>query len=934
MDYKDTLNLPRTDFPMRANLPKREPELLAEWQRTGLYERIQEARRGRPKFVLHDGPPYANGHVHLGTALNKVLKDIIVRYKTMAGMHAPYVPGWDCHGLPIEHQVERELAKKKQTPEGVGKVEVRRLCREYAERFVDIQRGEFRRLGVLGAWDAPYLTMAAAYEGTEVRELAKLIRGGYVYRGKKPVHWCASCTTALAEAEVEYEDLTSPSIYVTFPLEAPYPEPLRAVATGGRPVCVVIWTTTPWTLPANLAVALHPDLEYVAVETDRGVLVVARGRLDDVAAAIGLSAPRVVARMAGRTLEGGRARHPWIDRVVPLVLADYVTLDAGTGCVHTAPGHGQEDYETGRRYGLDVLAPVDARGRFTEEAGEFAGQFVFRADPAVVERVRAAGQLLKAEDLRHSYPHCWRCKKPVLFRATEQWFVSLEHGELRRQALGAIEQVRWIPTWGRDRITGMIQHRPDWCISRQRAWGVPVVAFYCAACDRAVLDAGVTEHVASIFETETSDAWFERSARDLLPLGFRCPGCGGGDFRKEDDILDVWFDSGVSHAAVLERHPELAPRADMYLEGTDQHRGWFHSALLTAVATRGGAPYDAVLTHGFILDGTGRKMSKSLENAMAPEEIIKQFGADVLRLWVAAEDYREDLRISQEILGRLVESYRRIRNTMRFLLGALADLDHAAPPPELLELDRWILHRTQRLIDRCRRAYDAYEFHVVYHAVNNFCSVDLSALYLDIVKDRLYCSAPAAAGRRAAQWTMSQIAEALTRIVAPVLSFTAEDVWRSLPGPREANVSLAAFPEVNPGLIDEALDGVYGRLFQVRAAVNKALEEARRLETIGHSLDASVRLAPADPASVAGTEWAALLARYRDELATLCIVSHVDVAERADGAPPSPLLADLTVGVSRAAGTKCARCWNYRPSVGTHPAHPEVCDRCHAVVNA
>jgi len=736
----------------------------------------------------------------------------------------------------------------------------------------------------------------------------------------------------LAEAEVEYEDLTSPSIYVAFPLVSPYPEALRSLE--GRAVDILIWTTTPWTLPANLAVAFHPDHEYVAVEVESRVLVLARGRFDEVVAALGLkdARPRILAQTPGRTLEGGRARHPWIERDVPLVLADYVTLDAGTGCVHTAPGHGQEDYETGRRYGLEVFAPVDARGRFTAEAGEFAGQFVFAADPAVVARVREAGRLLHAGELRHSYPHCWRCRKPVIFRATEQWFVSLEHRELRRRSLDAIGRVRWVPTWGQDRITGMVEHRPDWCISRQRAWGVPVVAFYCGSCGTALLDADVVDHVAEIFARETSDAWFVRGASELVPAGRACGSCGARDFHKEEDILDVWFDSGVSFAAVVEHHPELEPRADMYLEGTDQHRGWFHSSLLVAVATRETPPYDVVLTHGFTLDGAGRKMSKSLKNVIAPEEITSKYGADILRLWVAAEDYREDVRISAEILGRLVEAYRRVRNTLRFLLGALSDFDPTAAPPPPLELDRWILQRTQRLVERCGRAFDAYEFHVVYHAVNNFCSVDLSALYLDIVKDRLYCSAAGAPERRAAQWTIWRIADALTRIIAPVLPFTAEDVWAHLPGPREESVCLARFPEVDKALVDDAVEAVFERLLQMRAAVNKTLEEARQAGTIGHSLDANVWLAPVDPASAAGHDWAALLARYREELPTLCIVSQVEIGDRADGVPPCQLLTDLAIRVSPAAGRKCARCWNYRPSVGAAARHPDICDRCLAVV--
>src|SRR5881628_435152 len=776
MDYKATLNLPRTDFPMKANLAQREPETVRRWAETRVYERLLAANAGKPRFVLHDGPPYANGHIHLGTALNKVLKDIIVKHRAMTGRLAPYVPGWDCHGLPIELNVEKELGRAKK--EAMPKSEVRARYRAYAERFVAVQRDEFARLGVLGDWQHPYLTADPAYEAEEVRVLGRCIAAGLLYRGKKPVLWCPSCTTALAEAEVEYRDDESPSVYVAYPFVEPLPAALRGVAAPAA----AIWTTTPWTLPASLAVAVHPEHEYVAAAFGERTLVVAAALVPALERLLG--AARVLARFRGAELEGGRCRHPWIDRIVPLVLADYVTLESGTGLVHTAPGHGQEDYETGLRYGLEVLAPVDARGRFTAEVPEWAGLRVFDADGRIVERLREAGTLLASELFVHIYPHCWRCKNPIVFRATEQWFLGMDRADLRRRALAEIARVRWIPEWGRERIANMIATRPDWCLSRQRDWGVPIVALYCEGCGEPLVSEALCTHVAAIFEREGTDAWFRRPVADLVPRGMRCGACGGEAFRREDDILDVWFDSGASWRAVVERREELG-QADVYLEGSDQHRGWFHSALLTGVAVAGRAPYNTVLTHGFTLDGAGRKMSKSLGNVIAPEEVIKRHGAELLRLWVAAEDYREDVRISEEILGQLVEAYRRIRNTARFLLANLFDFDPARDTvshDRLPALERWALHQTRALAERCRAAYDAYEFHVIFHALNNFCSVDLSAFYFDVRKDRLYCERAQGPERRATQTVLHAILDVLVRLMAPVLSFTAEDVWRCMPG--------------------------------------------------------------------------------------------------------------------------------------------------------
>ena len=950
MDYRATLNLPRTDFPMRANSARREPETLARWEREGLYRAMLAARREAPLFVLHDGPPYANGHMHMGHVLNRVLKDIVVKYKHLSGYRTPYIPGWDCHGLPIELQVEQEIGRARKAE--IGAVDVRRLCAESARRFVDFQRDEVRRLGVVGDWEHPYLTMAPDYEAQEVRELGKLASRGALFRKKKPVYWCSSCETALAEAEVEYEDKRSVAVYVKFPLAAPL-ERLAAAADHpleGIPaerVAMVAWTTTPWTLPANLALAVNPELGYVGVRAGGEVLIVAEGLADAFVAASGLSedADRRRIRFDPRKLERVEFHHPWLERTVPVVFADHVTLEAGTGVVHTAPGHGQEDYEVGLAYGLDVYSPVDARGRFTGEVPELEGKKVFDADAAIVERLRENGNLLSSSPLTHSYPHCWRCKRPLIFRATEQWFVSMEINHLRVHALEAIDHVAWIPPWGRERIRGMIEARPDWCISRQRVWGVPIVAVFCAACGKAHLDAALADHVAAIIEREGSDAWFGRPVEELLPAGFRCDACGGADFRKERDILDVWFDSGVSHAAVMERRPELRTPADLYLEGSDQHRGWFHTSLLTSVATRGAAPYLSCLTHGFILDGQGRKMSKSGGNALAPEEVIAQHGADVLRLWVAAEDYRGDVRLSKEILGHQVEAYRRVRNTARFLLGSLSDFDPKSgrvARDALAEIDRWALDRLARVIARARQAYEAYEFHTVVHLLNNFCAVDLSALYLDITKDRVYCSAPADVPRRATQTVFYEIVRAIATLLAPILSFLAEEIWVSLPersctDPAADSVFLAGvelrvsgaspgkagFPEPGPEWLDDALAAGFERVLEVRAAVTKAIEAERQAGRIGHSLEASVTLSPPP-------ELRALLAERAAELADLFIVSEVELVTAE--LPESPLVAGLGIAVSRASGEKCARCWNYRRDVGASARHPEVCGRCSDVL--
>jgi isoleucyl-tRNA synthetase len=926
MDYKDTLNLPVTDFPMRANLPQREPEILQKWETMGLYGQMEEAGRGRPRFTLHDGPPYANGHTHIGHALNKILKDIVVKSRRMQGFHAPYVPGWDCHGLPIELMVDKKLGNKKRE---LSKAEFRKLCRAYASEWVTIQCGEFQRLGVAGEWNHPYLTMSEHYEAATARELARFAERGGLFKGKKPVHWCSSCVTALAEAEVEYADHSSSSVYVKFPYVDELPAELAELQ--GKKLSFVIWTTTPWTIPANLGISLNPALPYAAVAVGDEVLIMAEGLVEQVMKAVGINDYRLLITFDVTPFDRRNCRHPLYERNSLLMLGDHVTLEAGTGCVHTAPGHGQDDYQIGLRYGLDVYNPVDNYGRYLPELEFFGGKKVPEVNPEVNTKLEEVGALLHEGKVSHSYPHCWRCKKPIIFRATEQWFISMEANGLRDKALEHINDVQWIPRWGRERIFGMIENRPDWCISRQRSWGVPITVFYCDKCGESLADGRIMHHVADLFEQGGSDLWYEKSAKELLPAGTTCSACGHEEFSQEMDILDVWFDSGVSHAAVLERRDYLDSPADLYLEGSDQHRGWFHSSLLAAVGTRDRAPYKAVLTHGFVVDGAGKKMSKSTGNVVAPDEVIKKFGAEILRLWVAAQDYRDDIRISPEILQRLADAYRRIRNTARYILGNLHGFDPVADSVadgDLLEIDRWALSRLESLVNRVERAYEEYEFHFLYHAVHNFCSVDLSAFYLDVLKDRLYITPAKSLERRSAQTAMYRILDALTRLIAPVLSFTADEIWWEMPGEREASVHLATFPRFEAQLLDEALEERYEQLLKVRSDVSKALELARNDKVIGSGLEARVRLAvPAGP-------WRQLLESYREELATLFIVSQVElVGELADGITGEEV-SGLLVRVENALGEKCERCWTYSETVGQSDEHPAVCQRCrNAITN-
>lgn len=916
-DYKQTMNLPATEFPMRANLSSREPEWLKYWDEIDLYHRSLEANEGGPTFILHDGPPYANGHIHMGTAFNKVFKDLVVKYKSMRGYFSPYVPGWDCHGQPIEHQVEKNLGPEKMKV--TTQAELRAMCRDYALEFVKVQGDEFKRLGVRGDFENPYLTLHHSYEAGDVRVFAELYRRGMIYKGSKPIHWCYRCKTALAEAEIEYGDEVSPSIYVKFNFTQ-IPE---AWASVGLPTSVLIWTTTPWTLPANVAVTLAPDADYVGVKVGGEVLVMAEALVASVAKVAGWDSYEVLPpKVKGTALEGFRYRLPiHTDGTGVIITGDHVELTTGTGAVHTAPGHGEEDYLVGLKYALPMPMPVDDNGVFDEGGGPFAGMHVDAASPVIIEWLRERGVLVSAGTTTHSYPHCWRCKKPVIFRATEQWFISMDETGLRDSALKAIQGVDWVPGWSVNRINSMVAERPDWCISRQRAWGVPIPVFECSACGETVANDATFAAVEKLFAEEGADAWFVKAPSEYLPAGTACPRCGGTDLKPETDIVDVWFESGCSHTSVLQARPELRYPAELYLEGSDQHRGWFQSSLLTAVGAYGSAPFKTVLTHGFIVDGNGRKMSKSLGNVVSPADVVAKYGADIVRLWAASSDYAQDVSVSDEILERTSEAYRRIRNTFRFLLSNLADYDPsmAVAWDAMPELDRYALVALADLSDKVTKAYDDWKFHQVYHAVYSYCVTDLSSFYLDVLKDRLYADAADSLGRRSAQTVLAEVLTTLVRLMAPILSFTAEEVWQfmsaSLRGGIES-VHLAGWPKVDVPM-DEAvrLREAFAVVLDVRDAVTKALEEGRNAGVIAKSQEARIAItAPAGTADI-------LRARGEDELAEMLIVSAVSVA--AGDA--------LTIEVLPAQGQKCPRCWNFR-TLGSDPSDPEVCSRCAAVL--
>ena len=921
-DYKNTLNLPQTDFPMKANLAGREPEVLQHWQKINLYGKLREQGRGRPKYVLHDGPPYANGDIHIGHAVNKILKDIIVKSRTLSGYDSPYVPGWDCHGLPIEHAVEKKIGK---AGDKVEPGRFRQACREYARTQVDRQREDFIRLGVIGDWGSPYLTMDPAFEADIIRALGRVMANGHVVRGHKPVHWCSDCGSALAEAEVEYIDKTSPAIDVRFAVVDPAAFLARCEHalghTGEGPVHVVIWTTTPWTLPANQAVALHPDLEYVLLECTgtRGHerLLIAEPLVKDVMARYDVEKYRVVANCRGKDLEGVKLRHPFHAREVPIILGEHVTTEAGTGAVHTAPGHGLEDYVVGERYGLAVDNPVGEDGKFLPGTDLFAGEHVFKANDHVVEVLKARGALLHAEAMMHSYPHCWRHKTPIIFRATSQWFISMDR--LREPALRAIAGVKWIPDWGQARIQGMIENRPDWCISRQRAWGVPIPLFVHRETGEPHPESGrLIEEVARRVEQQGIDAWFDLEPQELL-------GDDAGKYEKVSDTLDVWFDSGVTHSCVLERRPELPFPADLYLEGSDQHRGWFQSSLLTSMAMHGKAPYRGVLTHGFTVDARGRKMSKSLGNVIVPQKVIKVMGADILRLWVAATEYRAEMSISDEILTRMADSYRRIRNTTRYLLANLSGFEEASllPVTDMLPLDQWALARAHELQKEVLGAYERFQFHMIYQKLHQFCVVDMGGFYLDILKDRMYTMPASSRGRRSAQTAMFHILQGLVRWLAPVLSFTAEEIWRYMPGRRGESVFLENWYSL-PALPADAVDrGFWSEVITVRQAVARELEKLRVAGDIGSGLDAEV--------DIYGDEaWLKRLRRLGDELRFVFITSYVRLHPLSEKTSDSvdTEIKGLAVRAVPSAFPKCIRCWHHREDVGKSREHPQICGRC------
>ncbi|HNX29149.1 MAG TPA: isoleucine--tRNA ligase [Syntrophomonadaceae bacterium] len=916
--YDDTLNLPKTDFPMRANLPAREPEILKNWETTDIYARVQEKNNGRPKFILHDGPPYANGSIHLGHTLNKVLKDIIIKYHSMTGFDTPYIPGWDTHGLPIEQQAIKALGLDRNKTDIV---KFRQHCRDYALKYVDIQREGFKRLGVRGDWDHPYLTLNQEFEAIQIKVFGEMALKGYIYKGLKPVYWCYDCETALAEAEVEYNDKTSPSIYVRFPVK-------DGKGIIPETAFVIIWTTTPWTIPANAGIALNAKLDYVLVSVDENQYVAAKGLLTRVAEELGWSSYKILKEFKGSELERGVCRHPFYDRDSLIVLGDHVTLEAGTGCVHTAPGHGEDDFYVGKEYGLEVISPVDNSGRFTEQAAPFTGKLVNDANKDVIELLEAKGMLLKTARVEHQYPYCWRCKHPIIYRATEQWFASID--SFRQAALEAIDNVEWIPFWGRDRIYNMVRDRGDWCISRQRTWGVPIPIFYCEKCQEPVINQQTVDHISNLFKEYGSDVWFARTAEELIPEGLECPSCGGKSFRKETDIMDVWFDSGSSHMAVLETYKELSWPADMYLEGSDQHRGWFNSSLSTAVAIKGTAPYRKVLTHGFTVDEQGRKMSKSLGNVVDPLKMIEQMGADILRLWVSSADYRNDVSVSDNIIKQSAEAYRKIRNTCRFMLSNLFDFNpetDTVPYEKLTDLDKWALLKKDKLLRKVTQAYEQHEFHVAFHSVHNFCTVDMSNIYFDILKDKLYCSLPDDPERKAAQTVLYELINTLVLILTPVLAFTTEEIWSHIRRDDQPDsVQLMEWPQPDDKYLNDELELRIDRLLQVREVVTKALEEARVAKVIGHSLGASVTV-------YAGENWLDLLENTTDP-EKFFIVSAVKITGAQ--APVADVVklehvSGIGVKVEAAEGEKCERCWIIEKI--TADSGTCLCKRCSEVVD-
>ena len=918
MDYKSTLNLPSNNFPMKADLPVREPQILKQWEDQSLYAQIRSKYKGAKQFILHDGPPYANGDIHIGHALNKILKDILVKYKTLRGFDSPYIPGWDCHGLPVEHQLFKEL---KITKYQISPIEFRKKAHQYAMNFVEKQKAQFKRLGVLGDWEKPYLTLAPEFEAAVIDSFAKLVEKGFIFQSLKPVHWCISCETALAEAELEYdENHISPSIFVLFPVKKEELDKKKISAPSGK-ISFAVWTTTPWTLAANVAVALNPSFQYVGIHTKAfGTVILVEDRLQPLSEML-LPEGAPVFKVQGRDLEGVTAEHPFMNRPSQVVLADYVSREDGTGCVHTAPGHGMEDYRTGLKYKLPILVPVDGKGIFTKEAGNLAGTPIYKANEPIIAELTQKGNLIQATQIKHSYPTCWRCHRPVITRATKQWFLGVDKNDLRAKCLQAIRKVKWFPAVGQNRIQGMIESRPDWCLSRQRYWGVPVPVMECTGCDEPVMDPELIRHIRDIFKKEGSDAWFTKSALDLTDGKFHCPKCQRKDLKKSEDILDVWFESGASHVAVLVDSKELPFPADLYLEGSDQHRGWFQSSLLVSNAIWGQPPYHSVLTHGFIVDGEGKKMSKSQGNVISPQEVMKQYGADILRLWVVSSDTSDDIRISMDSLARLAEGYRKIRNTFKYLIGNLNGFDYEKDKideAKMLEVDRWVLSKLEYLTEEVAAGYENYQLHRIYHAVYNFCVRELSSFYLDVLKDRLYTDHRQSVSGRSSRTALYEILMTLARMLAPVLSFTCEEVWQNMAF--KQSIHLEAWPKPKPHRRDAQLEEKWEKLMVVRDKVLKALESAREKKEIGNSLEAEVEL------SVLKKEDEDFLKSFKEDLPGLFLVSHVSVVhgQGEDAA---------RVAVRRARGQKCERCWNWRETVGRDKSHPTICHRCVEVLN-
>lgn len=913
-DYNSTLNLPKTDFPMRAGLPKSEPVTLKNWEDEKIYENLMKINEGKPLFVLHDGPPYANGNIHLGTALNKILKDFIVRYKNMSGFKAPYVPGWDTHGLPTELKARKKAGVGSSAD--ISELELRKMCQEFVEGYIDDQRNQFKRLGVIGEWDNPYITLTHDFEAEQIRIFAEMACKGYIYKGLKPVYWCPECKTALAEAEIEYAEDPCHSIYVKFNVTDDLGK-FSAMGIDPKKVYFVIWTTTTWTLPGNVAICVGPSFDYAVIKCGDEYYVMAEELYKSAMEDAEKIDYEVVATIKGSELEYMKTAHPFMERESVVIVGDHVTLESGTGCVHTAPGHGVEDYDVCRNYPeIPIIVPVDENGVLTEEAGMFAGLKTSDANKPIAEHLEKIGALFALKKIIHQYPHCWRCKNPVLFRATDQWFCSVD--DFKDDAVKAIDEVEWIPGWGKDRITSMVRERKDWCISRQRKWGVPIPIFYCEECGEPLIDKEAMLAVADLFGKEGSNAWFTHTAEEILPKGKKCSKCGCTSFTKEKDIMDVWFDSGSSHAAVLKNRPDLKWPADLYLEGADQYRGWFQSSLLTSVATMGTAPYKAVLTHGWVVDGKGRVMHKSLGNGIDPQEVIDQYGADVLRLWVASSDYHADIRISPDILKQLSEAYRKIRNTARYILGNLNGFnpdENMVSLDELMPIDKWALAKLNILIDKVKEAYDKYEFHIVYHAIHNFCVVDMSNFYLDVLKDRLYTEKADSKARRAAQTSIYIILNAMTRMISPILAYTSDEIWKYMPhssSEKAEHVVYNEMPEKVDISIDDDFMAFWDEIHELRDDVKKSLETFIKDKTIKSSLEAKVTLA-------ASGDKLAFLKKAENELATAFIVSEVEIIENSS---------DLEISIEKAEGEKCERCWVISKTVGENSEHPTLCSRC------